>query len=283
MNGSFKTKTKNKNKGLKLSSPYLVWSLIFIVIPLFMVLYYAFTTENGTFTLENIKGLASLDVLNSLLISVLYAAIATLLSLILAYPLAYYMSTVSKISQRTMIMLAMLPMWMNLLIRTYSLMLILENNGIINNILKALNLPKAQLINTPGAVILGMIYNFLPYMILPIYSIMTKFDYSVLEAANDLGANGFQRFKRIILPMSMPGVISGITMVFVPSVSTFYISQKLGGAKTMLIGDMIERKFQGEVNYNVGASLSLILMVLILISMAIMNKFSGDEEQEVLM
>ncbi len=274
---------KKNFAGVKISSPYLVWSALFIIVPLAMVLYYALTDASGAFTLDNIKEIFKVTVLKSFLISILYALIATAISLLLAYPLAYYMSLVSQRTQRTMVMLAMLPMWMNLLIRTYSLMLILENNGIINNILKFFGIGRVQLINTPGAVILGMIYNFLPYMILPIYSIMTKFDNSVLEAASDLGANGFQKFRRIILPMSMPGVVSGITMVFVPCVSTFYISQKLGGAKVMLIGDMIERKFQGEINYNVGASLSLILMVLILISMSIMNHFTGDEEREVLM
>jgi len=269
---------KRKSAGVLVSSPYLVWSVIFIVVPLAMIMYYAFTDDTGNFTFNNINEILKIEVLNSLLTSMLYAAIATAISLLLAYPLAYYMSTVSKSAQQTMVLLAMLPMWMNLLIRTYSLMLILENNGIINNILKFFGLPKVQLINTPGAVILGMIYNFLPYMILPIYSIMTKFDNSILEAASDLGANGFQKFRRIILPMSVPGIVSGITMVFVPCVSTFYISQKLGGAKTMLIGDMIERKFQGEMNYNVGAALSLILMVLILISMALMNRYSDDEQ-----
>ncbi len=273
---------RKKFLGLKISSPYLIWAVLFIIAPFAMVLYYAFTDASGAFTLANVHEITNPSVINSFLISIEYALIATAICLLLAYPFAYFMASLSSKSQRTMVMLAMLPMWMNLLIRTYSLMLILENNGIINNILKAIGLNKVQLINTPGAVILGMIYNFLPYMILPIYSIMTKFDNSVLEAAQDLGANGFQRFLRVILPLSMPGVISGITMVFVPSVSTFYISQKLGGAKTMLIGDMIERKFQGEINYNVGAALSLILMVLILISMAITNKFSGNEESEVI-
>ncbi len=270
---------KNKFSGLKTSSPYLIWSILFIVAPFIMVLYYAFTNEDGTFTFQNIAEITNIQVLNSLAISVLYALIATVICLIIAYPFAYFMAQVSEHKQRTMVMLAMLPMWMNLLIRTYSLMLILENNGIINNILKSFGVPKLQLINTPGAVILGMIYNFLPYMILPIYSIMTKFDNSVLQAAQDLGANGFQKFLRVILPLSFPGIASGITMVFVPSVSTFYISQKLGGAKTMLIGDMIERKFQGEINYNVGAALSLVLMVLILLSMAITNRFSDGESE----
>ena len=274
---------KKKLNGLSVSSPYLIWSLIFIIVPLLMIIYYAFTDQSGVFTFNNINEILKIEVLNSILISIIYAAIATLISLILAYPLAYYMANTRKSIQQTLVMLAMLPMWMNLLIRTYSLMLILENNGIINNLLKIFGLPKVQLINTPGAVILGMIYNFLPYMILPIYSIMTKFDHSVLVAASDLGANGFQKFKRIILPMSMPGIVSGITMVFVPCVSTFYISQKLGGAKTMLIGDMIERKFQGEINYNVGAALSLVLMILILISMAFMNYFTSAEEREVIM
>lgn len=273
---------KRKSSGILVSSPYLVWAIIFIVVPLALVIYYAFTDASGNFSFANINEIFKPEILKSLYTSLGYAAIATAISLVLAYPIAYYMSTVSKSAQQTMVLLAMLPMWMNLIIRTYSLMLILENNGIINKILQFMGLPKAQFINTPGAVILGMIYNFLPYMILPIYSIMTKFDNSILEAASDLGANGFQKFRRIILPMSIPGVVSGITMVFVPCVSTFYISQKLGGAKVMLIGDIIERKFQYDNNYNVGAALSLVLMVLILISITFMNRFTNDEDAGVL-
>ncbi|MBQ7312374.1 MAG: ABC transporter permease, partial [Clostridia bacterium] len=184
--------------------------------------------------------------------------------------------------QRIMMMLVMLPMWMNLLIRTYSWMNILERNGLINNFLALFGVEPLKMIGTPGAVIFGMIYNYIPYMILPIYTVMSKIDVSVLEAAEDLGSNGFSKLRRIILPMSMPGVVSGFTMVFVPSVSTFYISQKLGG-KIMLIGDAIEKQIQSLYNYNLGAALSLVLMVMILICMALMKKFAGDSNDGLIM
>ena len=174
-------------------------------------------------------------------------------------------------------MLVMLPMWMNLLIRTYSWMNILEKNGIINNLLTGIGLEPIKMIGTPGAVIFGMVYNYLPYMILPIYTVMSKIEPSLLEAAEDLGCNGFNKMRRVIMPLSLPGVISGITMVFVPSVSTFYISQKLGDGKIMLVGDAIERQMQAAYNYNLGASISLVLMIMIIISMAVMNKFSDEE------
>jgi len=273
---------KRKSSGILVSSPYLVWAVIFIVVPMLMMAYFAFTDVSGNFSLENLNAILDKSILKSLWLSIEYSLIATIICLIIAYPLAYFISTLKTSVQSTMVMLAMLPMWMNLIIRTYSLSIILENNGIINNILKSLNLPKATLIGTPGAIILGMIYNYLPYMILPIYSIMTKFDNSVLEAASDLGATGFQKFRRVILPMSIPGVVSGITMVFVPCISTFYISQKLGG-KTMLIGDIIESKFKsGGSNYNVGAALSFILMIFILFSIMLMNRYSSDEDQGVI-
>ena len=181
-------------------------------------------------------------------------------------------------TQGTLMLLVMLPMWMNLLIRTYSLSNILERNGIINTFLESIGLEKLQLINTPGAVILGMIYNFIPYMILPIYSVLSKLDNRLLEASSDLGANGFTTLKKVIIPLSMPGVVSGITMVFVPSVSTFYISQKLGGIRNELIGDVIEQQFKLNSNYNLGASLSLILMVMIIISLAVMNRFTAEDD-----
>lgn len=179
-------------------------------------------------------------------------------------------------------MLVMLPMWMNFLIRTYSWITILSNTGIINNLFKAIGLPTVQMINTPGAVILGMVYNFLPYMVLPIYSIMSKLDYSLTEAAQDLGCNSTSVLRRVIMPLSMPGVVSGITMVFVPSVSTFYISQKLGGGKFLLVGDSIEMQFQSAYNYNLGASLSLVLMLMIILCMLVMNRFADDDEGAIL-
>ena len=212
------------------------------------------------------------------MISFEYSFIATVITLVISYPFAYLMSRKGMAAQRIMMMLVMLPMWMNLLIRTYSWMNILERNGVINNILGSFGIEPLKMVGTPGAVIFGMIYNYIPYMIIPIYTVMSKIDKSLLESAEDLGSNNLSKLRRVILPLSMPGVISGFTMVFVPSVSTFYISQKLGGGKIMLIGDAIERQIQTSYNYNLGASLSLILMVVILVSMIIVNKFAGDED-----
>ena len=261
-----------------IASPYVVWSVIFIVVPLAMVAYYSFTDEAGNFTLDNVAKIIEFNYLKIFGVSILYAFIATVITLLISYPLAYFM-TKTKISTQGMLMLlVMLPMWMNLLIRTYSLSNILERNGIINTILDSIGLNKIQLINTPGAVILGMVYNFIPYMILPIFSILSKLDHRLIEASHDLGANGFTTLRRVIIPMSLPGVVSGITMVFVPSVSTFYISQKLGGIRNELIGDVIEQQFKLNSNYNLGAALSLVLMVMIIISLAIMNRFAADDD-----
>ena len=211
--------------------------------------------------------------------SLVMGAVATVFCLLLGYPVAYVMSRVNWVAQQTLMLLLMLPQWMNFLLRTYAWMTILENNGLINTLLGKIGIGPFQMINTKGAIILGMVYNFLPYMILPIYSVMEKISGSLFEAANDLGANRLETFRRVVLPLSLPGVITGITMVFVPSVSTFVISQMLGGGRNPLIGDVIERLFVGAApNYNVGAALSLVLMVLILISMAVMKKFDDGEE-----
>jgi len=258
-----------------INAPYTLWAAIFIVVPLFIVVYYSFTDKNGAFTFANIKSLV--DYLPTFGISILYSAIATVITLVVAYPFAYFLSKRSENSQRMQMLLVMLPMWMNLLIRTYSWMNILEKNGVINSALGFFGIEPLTMIGTPGAVILGMVYNYLPYMILPIYTIMSKMDGTLIEAARDLGCNGFNTWRRLILPLSIPGVVSGIAMVFVPSVSTFYISQKLGGGTIMLIGDTIERQIQVQYNYNLGAALSLVLMVLILASMMIVNYFSGDD------
>lgn len=259
-----------------ISSPYVVWSALFIVAPLIFVVYYSFTNPSGDFTLDNISALSKYA--PTFLRSIWFGIVATVICLLIAFPLAYIISQKTEKVQRTLVMLVMLPMWMSFLIRTYSWMALLQDTGIINSFLAKLGIDPIHMINTSGAVILGMVYNFLPYMIMPIYSVMAKLDYSMVEAAQDLGGNRLTVIKRCIIPMSMPGVISGITMVFVPSVSTFYISQKLGGGSFDLIGDVIERQFQQSYNYNLGASLSLVLMVLILICMAVMNRFSGDEE-----
>lgn len=268
-------KKRNLSASIALNAPYTVWSVIFIVVPLFIVAYYAFTDKTGAFTLNNIFELKEYG--DIFAISIWYSVLATLISLFIAYPFAYFLSKQSERSRRLQMMLVMLPMWMNLLIRTYSWMNILERNGLINNFLALLGIEPIKMIGTPGAVIFGMVYNYLPYMILPIYTVMSKIEPLLLEAAEDLGCNGFNKLRRVIMPLSLPGVVSGITMVFVPSVSTFYISQKLGDGKIMLVGDAIERQMQMAYNYNLGASLSLVLMIMIIISMAIMNKFSDGE------
>ena len=263
-----------------INAPYILWSVLFILAPMFMVVYYAFTNRDGEFTFENITALSAYGATFGR--SIWYAFLATVICLLLAYPLAYIMARSKSSKQRTLMMLIMLPMWMNFLIRTYSWIAILANTGIINSLLRAAGLQTVQLINTPGAVILGMVYNFLPYMVLPIYSVMSKLEYSYVEAAQDLGCNAFSVLKRIIFPLSLPGVISGITMVFVPSVSTFYISQKLGGGKFLLVGDSIEMQFQSAYNYNLGASLSLVLMIMIIVCMLIKNRFADSEEGAIL-
>lgn len=257
-------------------APYILWAALFIVVPLVIVVYYSFTDASGAFTLANIKELMQYK--ETFFISIWYSLLATLITLVLAYPFAFFMSRKRANVQRMMILLVMLPMWMNLLIRTYSWMNILERNGIINSLLGMVGVEPLTMIGTGGAVILGMVYNYLPYMVLPIYTVMSKIDTSLLEAAEDLGANNRARLRRVILPLSKPGVISGVVMVFVPSISTFYISQKLGGGKIMLIGDVIERQVQSAYNYNLGAAMSLILMILVLVSMAIINRWAGDQE-----
>ena len=271
-------KSKLKNYNPIICTPYAVWSIIFIIVPLLMVAYYAFTDKSGAFTLDNILELPRYA--KTFGVSLLYSVEATIVCLLIAYPLAYFMSNMKAGAKRMISMLIMIPMWMNFLIRTYSWITILAKTGIINTLLSKIGIGPLRLINTPGAIILGMVYNFLPYMILPIYTAMLKLDHSLLEAADDLGASPLMRLRKVILPLSMPGIISGITMVFVPCVSTFYISQKLGGGKTMLIGDVIEMQFQSSYNYNLGASISLVLMILILISLAVMNHFADKDNED---
>ena len=258
------------------ASPYMIWAAIFIIVPLIFVVYYSLTDASGAFSLEYIKDIGRYR--DIMLNSIWLGFIATIISLVISYPLAYIMARSTTNVQRTMMMLVMLPMWMNLLIRTYSLMILLQDTGIINTALGFLRLPPLKMINTDGAVVLGMVYNYIPYMILPLYSIMAKLDRGLVEAAEDLGANKLSVLSKIILPLSLPGIASGFTMVFVPSVSTFYISKKLGGNTVSLIGDIIEMQFKSSNNYNLGAALSLVLMVLIIICMAVMNRFTSDED-----
>lgn len=261
-----------------IDKPYLVWSLIFIIAPLLMVVYYAVTDSTGSFTFKYIEAIP--DYTSTILLSILYGIFASLICLVLAYPFAYFLTKTKLSTQKTMVMLVMLPMWMNFLIRTYSLMTILGDSGIINTFLNAIGLDTVKMLNTSGAVLFGMVYNFLPFMILPIYSVLSKLDKSLIEAAHDLGATNLQVMRKVIMPLSLPGVLSGITMVFVPCVSTFYITQKLGGGQIVLIGDVIETQFQNANNYNLGASLSFVLMILILICLGIMNYFGADDKSE---
>lgn len=258
------------------TAPYVFWASIFIISPLLVVLYFAFTNQEGNFTFENILSLSSYS--HTFIMSLGFALIATVICLLIGYPLAYCMSRMSEKARNILTVLLMLPMWISLLIRTYSLMALLDNGGLISGFLTSLGFQKLTFIGTEGAVILGMIYDFLPYMVLPIFTSMNKLDVRYLEAAADLGCNNRKTLIRVILPLTMPGVISGITMVFVPSISTFYISQKLGGGVFDLLGDTIERQFQNAVTYHTGAAISLVMMILILLSLAIMNKFSDSGE-----
>ena len=262
-----------------LSAPYTVWMTIFIVLPMLLVGYFAFTDRQGAFTLENILSVGQYS--NVFLRSIWLGALATVVCLLLGYPLAYMIAKLPAKRQSVMVMLVMLPMWMNFLLRTYAWMTLLEDNGLINAALSAVGLPRVHMINTAGAVVLGMVYNYIPYMVLPLYSVLTKIDQSVIEAAQDLGANDRMVFLKVVLPMSMPGVISGVTMVFVPAVSTFIISKMLGGGGNLLIGDLIDMQFLGSAyNPNLGSAISLVLMVIILICMGIMNQFDEAEDQE---
>ncbi len=259
------------------ASPHIVWSVLFIIAPLIFVIYYAFTDKDGSFTFDNFAELFQASYLEILLRSVCFAFLATVLCLVIAYPIAYFMSKASAKTQKILVMLVMLPMWMNFLIRTYSWMALLEDTGIINSFLGIFGIGPVHMINTAGAVILGMVYNYLPYMIIPIHSVLSKVDGRLLEAAADLGSNPFTVITKVVFPLSVPGIISGITMVFVPSISTFYISQKLGGGNFDLIGDTIERQFQTAYNYNLGASMSFVLMLLIIISMSVLNRYADDD------
>ncbi len=259
-------------------APHVVWSVLFIIAPLLFMLFYAFTGPDGSFTFENVSRLFTGNYVLIFVNSLCLALIATVICLIIAYPLAYVFTKLTPKWQKICMLLLMIPLWMNFLITTYSWMTILEDTGIINTILGKIGL-SVHMINTPGAVVVGMVFCYLPYMVLPIYSVMSGIDHKLIEASQDLGASSRQVLTKVVLPLSVPGVISGITMVFVPQVSTFYISQKLGGGTFQLIGDTIESYFTGvSVNYHFGAALSLILMVLIIISMGVMNHFADPED-----
>ncbi|EGB92162.1 MULTISPECIES: ABC transporter permease [Clostridia] len=261
-----------------LSGPYLFWAASFIIIPLLMIVYYGLTDKEGGFTLLNLAQITTPENLKALGLALLLSFISTLICLVLAYPLAMILSEKNVNQTSFIVLIFILPMWMNFLLRTLAWQNLLEKNGIINSILGFLHLPAQTLINTPYAIVLGMVYNFLPFMVLPIYNVLVKIDKDVIYAARDLGANNLQTFSKIILPLSIPGIISGITMVFVPSLTTFVISDLLGGSKILLIGNVIEQEFKQGSNWHVGSGLSLVLMIFIIASMALIAKYDKNGE-----
>ena len=274
---------KNNGSSTLPASPYIVWSTLFIVIPLIIIVFFSFTQETASgysFTLENFKRVLNSQYVSVFRRSLVLAFQSTVLCLILGYPVAYFISKMKSNRRNILIMLFIVPMWMNFLLRTYAWLPILGKNGVINNFLSAIGLNTINILYTDAAVLLGMVYNFLPFMILPIYTVLIKMDNSLIDAAADLGANKRQIFTRIIFPLSMSGVITGITMVFMPAVSTFVISRLLGGGQYMLLGNLIETQFTTMGDWNFGSALAIFMMIIILISMAIMNKFEGTESME---
>ena len=267
-----------KNKKKLLTGPYLFWAVSFIIIPLFMILYYGLTNEKKEFTLLNLAKITTPENLKALGLALLLSLVSTAICLILAYPLAMILASKSMNQTSFIVLIFILPMWMNFLLRTLAWQTLLEKNGVINSVLSFLHLPTQSMINTPSAIILGMVYNFLPFMVLPIYNVIVKIDKDVISAAKDLGANNGQTFLKIILPLTTSGIISGITMVFVPALTTFVISDLLGGSKILLIGNVIEQEFKQSSNWNVGSGLSLVLMIFIIASMALIAKYDKDGE-----
>ena len=267
-----------KNKLSRFAVPYEVWMAIFVVAPIVIIVVYAFSSADGGFSLENFVNMG--EYTDVFLRSFKLALIATAVCLLIGYPVSYWMSREGNSFQRMAMVLIMLPMWMNFLLRTYAWMTLLGNNGLINSFFGLFGLGPFKMLNTSGAVVLGMVYNYLPYMILPLYTVMEKIDKSVIEAAHDLGCNNVKTMFKVIVPLSMPGIMSGITMVFVPAISTFIISRMLGGGSNLLIGDLIEMQFLGNsYNPNLGAAISLVLMVIILLIMTILNQFDDDEDK----
>ena len=262
--------------------PYIFWMAVFVVVPLVLIVVYAFTNFDGEFTLENFDNIdVFLQVFGN---SVVLALIATAICLLIAYPFSYFLAQEGPIFRKVAMLLIMLPMWMNFLLRTYAWMSILENNGFLNQFLGLFGIGPLHLINTDVAVVLGMVYNFLPFMILPIFSVIDKLDRKYIEAAQDLGANKRETFRRVIFPLSLPGVLSGVTMVFIPSISTFAISKLLGGGMSFLLGDLIEMQFLGSAyNPHLGSAIALMMLVLVLVATLITNRFGGGDEGTVLM
>ena len=279
---------KNKSFTALMASPYLIWAIAFIIIPLFMVFYYGLTNNDGTFTLENVLAITDPRHLKALGIAMLLSVISTIICILLAYPLAMILASKNGSKDKIIIMIFILPMWMNFLLRILAWQTILEKNGVINTFIEMFNalplfdLPLLNIINTPYAIILGMVYNFLPFMILPLYNSLNKIDPNVVNAAKDLGANNFQTFIRIILPLTLPGIISGITMVFVPALTTFAISAMLGGSKISLIGNIIEQEFSTASNWHLGSGLSIVLMLFIILNMVLSAVTDKEGEANIL-
>lgn len=269
-----------KRKNSIAQYPYIVWSIIFIAVPIFLVFYFSLINSNGVLTLENYKKLFDPLYMKVFLNSIKLACISTILCLILGYPVAYILSKSDPKVRNLLMLLLIIPMWMNFLLRTYAWMSIIGRNGIINYIFKAVGLPAMNILYTDAAVILGMVYNFLPFMIIPIYTVLIKIDSNVIKAAADLGANKYMVFKRVIFPLSIPGVMSGVTMVFMPAVSTFVISKLLGGGQFMLIGNLIELQFTTVGDWYFGSAISILMMIIILISMAILSRYEDKDEKE---
>ncbi len=265
-----------KNKKL-LTGPYILWAAGFVLIPLFMIFYYGCTDTHGHFTWANIASITSPENMKALILALVLSLISTLICLLLAFPLAMTLNSLKVGRSGFIVLIFILPMWMNSLLRTLAWQTLLENKGVINQILGFFHIPALNMINTSGAIILGMVYNFLPFMVLPVYNALHKIDVNVIDAARDLGANSFQVLTRVLLPLSLSGIISGITMVFVPSLTTFVISDLLGGSKILLIGNVIEQEFKQSSNWHVGSGLSLVLMIFILISMAVIAKYDTEE------
>ncbi|CEI71972.1 MULTISPECIES: ABC transporter permease [Romboutsia] len=272
-----------KNKKSILAYPYIVWSAIFIVIPLILVFVFSFTieTDNGrVFSLANYKELMDPIYFKVFFRSITLAGISTIICLLVGYPVAYLISKANVNRRGTLILLFILPMWMNFLLRTYAWVAILGKNGLLNYLLGIFGIEPVSILYTNVAILLGMVYNFLPFMVLPIYTSLSKMDNDLINAARDLGANSLQVFTKVIFPLSLPGVVSGITMVFMPSVTTFAISRLLGGGKFMLIGDLIEQQFTVVGDWNFGSAVSIFMMIVILISMAVMSKVDDESDKE---
>lgn len=261
-----------------LAFPYVFWSIAFIVIPLCMVFYYGLTDSAGAFTLENVITIATKEHAKALYLAIALSLISTLICFLLAYPLAMILANMNVSQHSFIVLIFILPMWMNFLLRTLAWQTLLEKTGVINSILGFFNLPKLEIINTPAAIILGMVYNFLPFMVLPLYNVLVKIDKNVINAARDLGASSVQTFFRITLPLSLPGIISGITMVFIPALTTFVISTLLGGSKILLIGNVIEQEFTQTGNWHLGSGLSIVLMIFIIVNIIAEAVFDKDGE-----